>query len=314
MATGGIGGFLAAHLIKTGHEVATIARGSHLKATQSDGLTLLALGGKTNVRPWIATANPNEIGEVDVVVFAVKGDDLESAAVACRPLLGAETVVVPFLNGVEAAERIAAILPPKNVADGVAYVSATVASPGVIEQTGAFNRFVFGERDNRLSPRLDAFRDALIEAGIEAPPTDNIDRNVWAKFVLFSAVSGITTAARCRIGDILDSEMLGELFRGVIAETAALGRARGVALPAKIEDETWELAQTLPRLMRASTAVDLEHGRPLEIEWISGAVARLSDAEGLKAPLSRTLYALQSLYRTGGAAQKPVPSERELGG
>lgn len=314
MATGGIGGFLAAHLIRAGHEVATIARGSHLKAIQTDGLTLLASGNETNVRPWTASADPSDIGEVDVVIFAVKGDDLESASEACRPMLGAETVVVPFLNGVEAAERIATILPPKNVADGVAYVSATVANPGVIEQTGAFNRFVFGERDNRPSPRLDALRDALIEAGIEAPTTDNIDREVWAKFVLFSAVSGITTAARCRICDIMDDDGLGELFREVIAETAALGRARGVALPTNVEDETWELAQTLPRLMRASTAVDLEHGRPLEIEWISGAVARLSGAEGLEAPISRTLYALLSPYRTGGRAQGQAPSERELGG
>ncbi|MFT5182116.1 MAG: 2-dehydropantoate 2-reductase [Alphaproteobacteria bacterium] len=314
MATGGIGGFLAAHLIRTGHEVASIARGAHLAAIQTNGLTLLASSEETNVRPWIATADPRDIGEVDVVIFAVKGDDLERAAEACRPLLGAETVVVPFLNGVEAAERLAAIIPPKNVADGVAYVSATVAGPGIIEQTGNFNRFVFAERDNRPSSRLDALRDALGEAGIEAPPSDNIDREVWAKFILFSAVSGVTTAARCRISDILDNDRLGELFRGVIAETAALGRARGVALPAKIEDETWELAKTLPRLMRASTAVDLEFGRPLETEWISGAVARLSDLAGLEAPINRTLFALLSPYRMGGTAQEPVLSERELGG
>lgn len=314
MATGGIGGFLAAHLIRTGHDVATIARGAHLKAIETDGLTLVASNNDTNVRPWIATADPNDVGEVDVVIFAVKGDDLDSAAEASLPLLSKETVVVPFLNGVEAAERLTKILPPKNVADGVAYVSTTVAEPGVIEQTGVFNRFVFGERDNGASPRLDALRDALNEAGVDAPPTDDIDREIWAKFVLFSAVSGVTTAARCRVSDIMDNAVLGQLFRGVIAETAALGRARGVALLDEIEEETWNLATTLPGPMRASTAVDLEYGRPLEIEWISGAVARLSDAAGLDAPINHTLYALLSPYRMGGKMRKSVRSERRLRG
>ena len=299
MATGGIGGFLAAHLIRTGHDVATIARGAHLKSIETEGLTLVAAGIETIERPWIATANPGDVGEVDVVIFAVKGGDLESAAKASLPLLGKKTVVVPFLNGVEAAERLTKILPPQNVADGVAYVSTTVAKPGVIEQTGTFNRFVFGERGNAASPRLDTLRHALNEAGIDAPFTDDIDREIWAKFVLFSAVSGVTAAARCRVSDIVGDAALGQLFRGVIAETAAIGRARGVALPDEIEEETWKLATTLPGPMRASTAVDLEHGRPLEIEWISGAVARLSDAAGLDAPINHTLYALLSPYRTG---------------
>jgi 2-dehydropantoate 2-reductase len=119
------------------------------------------------------------------------------------------------------------------------------------------------------------------------------------KFVFFTALSGVTAAGRCTVGDIRSNEPLLELVRGVIAETAALARARGVALPATVEADTMATVLGLPDAMRASTAIDLEHGRPLEIEWISGAAKRLSEEAGLAAPLNSTLYALLSPYREG---------------
>lgn len=299
MATGGIGGFLAFRLGQAGHQVATIARGAHLAAIRERGLTLRTVVGKSTFRPWIATDQATDIGEVDAVIFAVKGDDLKVAAEACRPLLGPDTVVVPFLNGVEAADRIVEILPPENVANGVAYISTTIVEPGLIEQTGEFNRFVFAERDNRLSQRIDALRLAINDAGSSAPSTHDIEAEVWKKFLMFSAMSGVTAAARCTIKDILENEPLAELFRSIIAETASVGRRCGIDLPATSENDTWAAARGLPPTMRASTAIDLENGRPLEIEWISGAVARIAKNKGVEAPINKALYALLSPYRRG---------------
>ena len=141
VATGGIGGFLAVKLGLRGHKVATIARGAHLDA--------------------ISTDDPKNVGEVDAVIFGVKGDDLETAAKACLPLVGRQTVVVPFLNGVEASDRLTKIIPQQNVANGMAQVSTTISAPGVITQTGDFNQFVFAERDNQPSERIAALQRAL---------------------------------------------------------------------------------------------------------------------------------------------------------
>ena len=116
MATGGIGGFLAVRLAQAGHEVATIARGAHLAAIRENGLTLEGPAGTEVIRPWIATDDPAEVGEVDAVIFGVKGDALDAAARACRPMLGRDTVVVPFLNGVEASDRLLGILPAEQQA------------------------------------------------------------------------------------------------------------------------------------------------------------------------------------------------------
>ena len=254
MATGGIGGYLAVRLANTGHQIATIARGAHLDAIKENGLALDGFDGQHTITPWIATDDPAEVGEVDVIIFGVKGDALKTAAKTCAPMVGPGTIVVPFLNGVEASDMLADILPEENVGNGVAQVSTTISAPGVIKQTGEFNRFIVAERDSRQSDRVDALRDAINEAGSSSPATDDIVRDLWSKFVLFSAVSGVTAAARCTISDIVGNDHLAALFQAILAETAALGRARGVALSDTIEADIWSVAQGLPPKMRASTA------------------------------------------------------------
>src|SRR5947208_14244885 len=94
MAAGGVGGFLAVRLIAAGNEVAVVARGRHLEAIKADGLTLDSPAGVATARPAIATADPADIGPVDLVVFAVKLHDAEAAATACPPLRGPASGVV----------------------------------------------------------------------------------------------------------------------------------------------------------------------------------------------------------------------------
>jgi 2-dehydropantoate 2-reductase len=299
LATGGIGGFLAARLGRAGHEIVTIARRAHLDAIRTNGLRLITDEDDICVQPTIATDKTEDVGPVDAVIFGVKGDDLETAAEACRPMLNSETIVVPFLNGVEAADRLLEVLPPENVANGVAYISTTIAEPGVIRQVGAFNRFLFAERDNRPSSRVDALRQAIDEAGSSAPVPEDVNVEVWRKFVLFSAMSGVTAAGRCPLSTILDNENLAELYQTVVAETAAVGRSLGVALPDTIEADTWQAAQGMPRAMQASTAIDLAAGKPIEVEWITGAVTRLARRCGIEVPANRSIYALLSPYKDG---------------
>jgi 2-dehydropantoate 2-reductase len=299
MATGGIGGFIAVKLANSGHQVATIARGSHLASIVKNGLTLEGPLGVEVARPWIATDYPSEVGEVDAIIFGVKGDALETAARACVPMLGRDTVVVPFLNGVEASDRLLDVLPARHVANGMAQISTTITSPSVIKQTGEFNTFTFAECDSRRSDRIDALRQSIVEAGSAAPPTDDIERDVWSKFILFSAVSGVTAAARCTMGDIVTIPQLGEIFRRVVAESAAIGRAQGVSLDKDFEDKTWKMALSMPPAVRASTAIDLENGRPLEIDWVSGAAVRLAKKAGVTALTNEALYALLLPHRDG---------------
>lgn len=305
VATGGIGGYLAVKLIQSGQDVATLARGSHLEAIKTSGLVLLDDAQTKPAHPRIATDDPTDIGLVDAVIFAVKAKDVEQAARSCLPLLGEETVVIPFLNGVETVERLASVLPIKHIANGTAGVSTTIAGPGLIKQTGSFATFTFAERDSSQSPRIKAVRSAFEGADLHAPVVEDIDFELWRKFCVFASLSGVTAAARCNWGQIKSDPHLTRIFQDGIAETAALGRARGVALPEDMAEQTWQAMQELPDDLRASTAIDLEEGRPLEVDWISGAVERLSDIAGLHAPVHRVLNALLQPWKAGQKRNPP---------
>lgn len=299
VATGGIGGYLAVKLANAGEDVATLARGAHLEAIRANGLIFETDNTSLTVQPRIATNDPGEIGPVDAVIFGVKAKDVERAAESCIPLIGPDTVVIPFLNGVETVERLATVLPLQNIANGTAAVSTTISRPGVISQVGEFSAFTFAECDSSQSPRIKAVRSAFQNAGLNAPEVDDIDVALWQKFCLFASMSGVTAAARCTLGDIKNDPHLSRLYQDGIAETAALGRALGVALPDGIEAGIWKRVNELPESVRASTAIDLEADRALEVDWISGAVARLSEEIGLDAPVHRTLSAILQPWKHG---------------
>ena len=299
MATGGIGGYLAVKLSNAGFKVATIARGDHLTAINENGLILDGPNGYEKANPWLATDSPSDIGAVDVIIFGVKCGALEAAAEACKPMLKKETIVVPFLNGVETVDRLCKILPKANIANGVARVSTTIKEPGIIKQTGDFQTFIFAECDNRPSNRITALQEAITKAGAFAPVTSDIDKEMWSKFIVFSAISGVTAAGRCTIGQVIKSTSLSKVFQKIISETTATARAYGINLSSSIEQDIWELVNKLPPDVRASTAVDLEKGLPLEVDWISGAVTRLAKAKGIEAPTNETIHGLLSPYKDG---------------
>ena len=145
IGAGGVGGAFGAALAKAGADVTFLARGAHLAAMRTSGLSVLGPRGDVHLSPTQATDQPASIGPVDFVLFCVKLWDVESAGAAIRPLVGPNTAVIPLQNGIDASERLIPILGKDAVMGGVAQISATIAEPGVIRQTGTFMRLVFGE-------------------------------------------------------------------------------------------------------------------------------------------------------------------------
>jgi len=259
----------------------------------------LTTEGVQNISPWKASDDTKSIGPVDAIVFGVKCNALDQAAKACLPMLHKETIVVPFLNGVEAPERLSEFLPKQNIANGIAKISTTITEPGIIRQVGSFAQFIFAECDSKPSLRIKQLQSIFRNAGIDAPETEDIDCDLWSKFVLFTSMSGVTAAARCTVGDIRSSKELSKLAQAIMIETANVGRAKGIKLPNTLEKDLWTSIKTLPADMRASTAIDLENNRPLETPWVSGAAIRLAREVGVSAKLNEAIFALLSPYENG---------------
>jgi 2-dehydropantoate 2-reductase len=286
-------------MAKAGADVTFIARGAHLAAMKSSGLKIQGGRGESHLVPTRATDNPAEVGAVDFVLFCVKQWDVESAGEAIKPLVGPDTAVIPLQNGIDAAERLIPILGSKAVMGGVAQVSASITAPGVITQVGTFMRMIFGELDGRRSQRSEDFLALCLKAGFDATLSEQILTDLWMKFILLAANSGITALARQPIGALRDDPDMRPIFRAALQETFDIGRARGVALPADAVERTLDFIAHLPPTMKASMALDLDRGNRLELPWLSGKVAELGRQFGIPTPTHGMIYAMLKPYVMG---------------
>src|SRR5262245_55532347 len=176
MGSGGVGGYMGGRLAAAGQDVTVIARAAHLAASRERGLARRSALGAVLLRPAQASDDPAAIGPVDLVIFAVKLYDSEVAAEATRPLVGPDTGVVTFQNGVDSTELLARALGRDHVIGGVAQIAAVIDGPGVIRHTGTMANFIFGELDGASSERVGALAGALQAAGVDHRISDDIGR------------------------------------------------------------------------------------------------------------------------------------------
>ena len=302
VGAGGVGGGFGAALAKAGADVSFIARGAHLAAMKNQGLKVQGGRGETHLVPTRATDNPAEIGKVDIVLFCVKLWDVESAGQHIKPLVGPDTAVIPLQNGIDAAERLVAILGPNAVMGGVAQISASIVGPGHILQVGSFMRMIFGELDGKLRKRGEDFLALCLKAGFDATLSEQILTELWMKFILLAANASIMSVTRQPIGKLRDDPDLRPIFVAAWQEAIEVGRARGVALPADALDRIVEFTMHVPPAMKASMALDLERGNRLELPWLGGKVAELGRQLGVPTPTHSMMYAMLKPYIMGTPA------------
>lgn len=286
VGAGAVGGYFGARLAAAGSEVAFLARGAHLAAMRSGGLRLESPKGDVHLPKVTATDDPATIGPADIVFFAVKLYDAERAAALLPPLVGPNTVVIPFQNGVDAVDMVAASVGRPHTAGGVAYVAAVISEPGVIRHT-AMDRLIFGELDGSRSERLETLLASCRAAGFQATVSERIEADIWSKFVRLSVFSGMTAVTRCAIGALRDDPDLLAMMQAAILEGMSLAHAKGVTLPLSTFDEVMTMVTGLPPNAKSSMLEDLERGKPLELPWLSGAMVRIAGELGIETPIHR---------------------------
>jgi len=290
MGSGGIGGYFGGLLARAGEDVTFIARGAHLEAIQKNGLQVKSVAGDFHVRAK-ATQDPTAVGAVDLVLFCVKGYDTDAAGSQIRPMVGPQTVVLCLLNGVDNEEKLAAILGEERVMAGVVHILSTISAPGVISQTAGPRTLKLGEKNGRVTARAERILAVLKGAGINAELSTQIQVDLWEKFLFICAHGGVTALARLSIGEILACPETTAFYRGVMEEGAAVGRAKGVRLPADAVDRAMAFARGLQPHMRSSLAHDLSQGNRLEVETLAGTVVRYGREVGVPTPFNLSIYA-----------------------
>ena len=298
---GGVGGYFGARLAAAGNDVTFVARRSHLEAMRKDGLRLDSEIGPLHLKPVKVVADAREIEAADVILFAVKMRDTESAAQSLTGLTAKGATVFTFQNGVESAERVGRIVGAENVVPGVARIGSHISAPGVVKQIGAFARLEFAERDGRPSARTKAFFEACKHAGFGAVMPENIEREIWMKFAMLAPLAGMTALTRGPIGPIRVNAQSRALLQAAVEETVAVGMARKTGLQSADVGAVMKLIDTFPKEMMASMAHDLLAGKPIELEGLSGAVARLGEQAGVPAPTHKFIAQVLAPFVNGPA-------------
>ena len=301
MGTGGVGGYFGGRLAQGGCDVRFVARGEHLAALREHGLRIESKLGDLQLAVR-ASDDAASLGPADFILISVKLWDTEAAVQAIAPLVGPETAVVSFQNGVEKEEILRRHLPQRAVLGGVSYVSAKILRPGVISQSGAMQKLVFGEFDGSASDRTAALLDACKRGGIDAEISPDITRAIWEKFIFLVGLSAVTTAMRSTIGPIRGNGRTRSFLLDVMREVVAVGRAQGVRLEEDLAEKQLAFCDGLPPGMTSSMHTDLEAGRRLELNWLSGGVTELGRLTGVPTPLNRAVCDILALHTQGRSA------------
>jgi 2-dehydropantoate 2-reductase len=299
MAAGAVGGYFGGRMAAAGHDVAFIARGAHRDAVRRDGLKIESALGDLHLKNINVTDDPQQVGPVDVVLFAVKLWDTETAGEQTRALVGLNTRVITLQNGVDSVERLAPILGDKATIAGTTYVVTNIARHGVIRHTGTVAKIYCGRLDGRPDAVLEGYVEQMKAAGIDITATRDMLLEIWKKFVLLSGTSGITASTRQPLGVIRDDADMRTFFFRLMNETMAVGRAAGVVFPADFPTELEHSVARFSPMMKASMANDLHAGKRLELDWLAGKVVALGRKYDIPTPGQEAVYAILKPYRMG---------------
>lgn len=290
--SGGVGRYFGGRLVQAGQDVTFIARGAHLAAVTESGLRVESIGGDFVVNPVKATDSPQSIGTVDVVIFATKAWQLDSAIEQMKPLVGEGTMILPLLNGMEHMDTLLAAFGREHVLGGLCRISVFIAEPGIIRHVGVPPFIAFGELDNSKSARVESLREMFAAiSGITVEVPDDINTAMWEKFIFISGTSGVGAFTRQPIGEFRANPETRAMLFNAMNETAAVARARGAALSESFVADTMKRIDTIQPHIIASMQKDMMEGRPSELNEQTGAVIRIGRAVGVPTPTHEMIYA-----------------------
>ena len=311
VGAGATGGFLGARLARAGEDVTLIARGAHLAAMRANGVRVTS-GGEEFVAHPACTDELAVARQADVVILTVKAHGLAAIAPTLRESLGPETIVVTAQNGIPwwyfereggrlEGARLRTVDPDgllsesfesRRIVGCVVWPATRLVAPGMIEHVEG-TRFTLGELDGAKSERCRAIAASLIKAGLKAPVSSQIRRDIWLKLlgnVAFNPISALTRATLVEIARHPDTRAVA---RAMMEEADSVARALGVELEIGI-DQRLAGAEKVGE-HKTSMLQDVETGRPLEVEALVGAPVEIGGLLGLSLPHLQTVYACTKL-------------------
>ncbi|MFV8281033.1 ketopantoate reductase family protein [Christiangramia marina] len=287
---GGVGGYFGARLAESGNKVSFIARGEHMRAMKESGLQLESINGDITVHPELVTNDINKVGTPDLILLGVKSWQLSEVASELKKIISKDTIVLPLQNGADNYEKLTEILPKENVLAGLCFIVSYIEKPGKIKHASFEPRIVFGEADNSQSERISIISNLFSEARIDFLNPENIQLEIWKKFLFICTISGIGGLTRVSIDKIRNSAYLFDLMKQTSAEIRSVANAKDIPLNNEHIEKAFQIIENQPQGTTASTQRDIMEGKPSEIENFNGYIVREGERLGIKTPVNKMIY------------------------
>lgn len=292
---GGVGGYLAGVLAKTYPDQLTmVARGARLEAIRENGLKVHSdLSGEFCIKP-AHVVNSQELEEQDYIFLCVKNYSLEEACAQIAHAVSDHTVIIPVMNGIDPAQRVRDQLGRGIVADAVIYIVAFTNERYEVIHQGMFARLRIGIQHANEQERqaLEEVSELLTGAGVEHLVAEDIELEVWRKYMLNCAYNVATAAYDNTIGELRADPVRSQEFLDLVSEAYEIAKAKGVAVLPEHKKEFFDRFRMYRKDATSSLQRDLDAGRPAEIEVFSGYLVREAHRLGIAVPVSEKMYAM----------------------
>ncbi len=318
VGAGSVGGYFGAHLARNNSHVSFLLRPQTLAAVKQNGLTIRSATGTFAVHPP-AASDPCELPKPDLIILSVKAYDLDEVMTQIAPVMTDQTVILTLQNGVDTEDRILTRFQRDCVVGGVAFIYSKIAAPGVIDhyKKGAV---AIGELMGHKSPRLLAIAELFKQAGIPCQLTDDVRRSKWDKMCWNCVFNPLTVLIDDKVAKALDHPEMMRVIEQIVGEVAAVAAAMKVPLASDMAEKVVRWSQEI-RDIHTSMYDDWKAGRPTEIDYLNGYVAKCGREFGVPTPVNEMLTALiktiterdrsgPGIVRIEGAVVQPVSLDR----
>lgn len=289
IGAGGVGGYFGGKIAKAGYGVSFLARGEHLRAIQSSGLTVKSINGDFKIDSVNATDNLENIGKVNLIILAVKAWQVKEIAYELSKIVDNNSVILPLQNGILAVDELKEQIKTENIIGGLCRIISKIESPGVINHFGVIPTIVIGELNNTKSERIKRIIELFDASGIKSKVADDINSELWKKFIAI-CVSGLLAVTRSTYGEIRELQETRVLMIELLNEIYLLSQKIGINIESDFIDKTVSFIDTFPYDSTSSLTRDVWEGKPSEIEYQNGTVVKLGEKYNLDTPLNRYVY------------------------
>ncbi|MBU9720796.1 MULTISPECIES: ketopantoate reductase family protein [Bacillaceae] len=295
LGAGAVGAYFGGRLLEKGEDVTFLVREKRQEQLKKNGLLIKSKHGDVHVQPKTILADAED-EPYDVVILATKAYHLDNALKSIEPFVREYTSIIPLLNGIEHMEELRAFFSPEQVLGGMCFVESTLDSDGAVIQTSDMHEAVFGEWNRAETERVLAIEEVFSGTKTTFRRSDNIQQEMWHKYLFITTVSGITSLMRSPIGPIRDT-MEGRTYIQQLFEEIRLTMEAHRAPIAEgiIEKQMVTIEKQAPS-MKSSMLRDIEKGAPIEGDHLQGYLLLLAERYGVETPLLRLVYQHLKVY------------------